>query len=63
MINFYPKMILGQASELLSCDIERYEEARRLYGTDKENRDLLLYLLWQRGGCTNVEMGDFFGVT
>ena len=31
--------------------------------TDREIRDLLVYLLWQRGGHTNVEIGDFFGVT
>lgn len=57
------KMILDQASELLNCDIEKYREGGRLYGTDKENRDLLLYFFWQRGGYTNVEIGDFFGVT
>ena len=58
-----PTMIVDQASESLSCDIEKYREARRLYGTDKENRDCLLYLLWQRGGYTNVEIGEVFGVT
>ena len=57
------KMILDQASEFLNCDIEKYREAGRLYGTDKENRDLLLYFFWQRGGYTNVEIGDLFGVT
>jgi len=35
----------------------------RLYGEDKENRDLLVYLLWQRGAFTNAEIGDIFGVT
>ena len=47
----------------MNCDIEKYREARRLDGADKENRDLMAYLLWQRGGYTNVEIGDFFGVT
>ena len=56
-------MIVDQTSESLSCDIEKYREARRLHGTDKENRDLLLYFLWQRGGYTNVEIGELFGVT
>ena len=58
-----PKMIVDQASALLSCDIEEYREARRLYGPDKEIRDLFVYLLWQRGGYTNVEIGEFFGVS
>ena len=53
-----PKMIVDQ-----SCDIEKYRQASRLYGTDKENRDCLLYFLWQRGGSTNGEIGDLFGVT
>ncbi|HUU40191.1 MAG TPA: transposase [Desulfatiglandales bacterium] len=56
-------MLLNKASQLLKCDVEWFREAGRLYGKDKENRDLLVYLLWERGAFTNGEIGDFFGVT
>jgi len=56
-------MLLNKASQLLKCDVEWFREAGRLYGKDKENRDLLVYLFWERGAFTNGEIGDFFGVT
>lgn len=57
------KMILNKGSQLLRCDMARFREVSRLYGEDKENRDLLVYLLWQRGAFTNAEIGGIFGVT
>jgi hypothetical protein len=55
--------ILNKASQLLKWDVERCREVSRLYGKDKENRDLLAYLFWERGAFTNEEVGDFFGIT
>jgi hypothetical protein len=47
----------------LPCDTKRLKTARRLYGQDKEHRDLLVYFLWQRGLFTNEEIGALFGFT
>jgi putative transposase len=53
---------LRKASALLGRDLNRFREAGRLYGEEKEDRDILVYLLWQRGTFTNEEIGRFFGV-
>jgi len=34
----------------------------RLYGEEREDRDILVYLIWQRGAHTNEEIGGYFGV-
>jgi hypothetical protein len=39
------------------------QEANRVSAKDKENRDLLLYVLWKTGTVTNSIIGDLFGIT
>jgi len=56
-------LIIKRASRLLNCDVERFKKAGRLYGEDKENRDFLVFMLWERGAFTNEEIGEFFGVS
>ena len=56
------KLFLEQVSGLFNCDWRRLKKAGRLYGEDKELRDLIVFLLWQRGAYTNVEIGEVFGV-
>jgi len=55
--------LLEQGAKLLDCDLEKLKKAQRLYGKDKENRDLLVCLLWERGVHTNEEIGSLFGLT
>jgi putative transposase len=55
--------LLEQGAKLLACDVEKLKNVQRLYGKDKENRDLLVYLLWERGVNTNEEIGSLFGIT
>ena len=57
------EVFLNSASRLLEFDLKRIREAGRLYGKEKEGRDLLIYLLWERGAFTNEEIGEFLGVT
>jgi putative transposase len=54
---------LGQASGLLGRDLKRFRETGRLYGEEREDRDILVYLLWERGAFTNEEIGGIFGVS
>ena len=42
--------------------MHRFKKGGRLYGEDKENMDLLVFLLWERGAYTNAEIGEVFGV-
>jgi REP element-mobilizing transposase RayT len=52
---------LEQAVAHLGCNLEDFKTAKRVYGKDKEERDLLVYLLWERGILTNEQIGRIFG--
>ncbi len=54
---------LTRVSELLGRDMNRIKRAQSLRGEEREDRDLLVYLLWKRGAFTNEEVGDFFGMS
>ncbi len=56
------KLFIEQVSRLFNCDLHRFKKAGRLYGKDKEFRDLLVFLLWERGSFTNREIGEVFSV-
>ena len=34
-----------------------------LYGEEREDRDVLVYMLWERGVFTNEETGNFFAMS
>jgi predicted transcriptional regulator len=36
---------------------------KRSHPAEKENRDILIYLLWKRGGLSNQEIGALLCVT
>ena len=63
---FYQRPVLlsyvEQVSRLFNCDLHRFKKAGRLYGEDKELRDLIVFLLWERGSYTNREIGEVFSV-
>ncbi len=58
-----PVQFLEKASKVLQCDLERIKNCARISESDKLNRDILLYWLWQEGKYTNVQIGDLFGLT
>ena len=53
---------LTRASALLGRDMNRFKQKQRVHGEERDDRDLLVYLLWKRGAFTNEEIGAFFGV-
>ena len=55
--------VLKRASELFECDFKKQKDRRRFYGKEKDIRDLLVYLFWERGAYTNEEIGSAFGIT
>jgi len=61
MRDIAPGKIIQQACRVLDCDVERYRTAPRVYGEDKERRDLAVYLLWKTGLLTNEKIGQLFG--
>ena len=58
-----PGMILNKAAGILGYSVESFKHSRRISETDKGNRDLLIYFLWETGLYTNREIGELFGLT
>ncbi len=57
------KDIIYQAAQLLNINLDQIKQKRRVCGQEKDNRDLLIYILWQKGRLSNQKMGQFFGLT
>ena len=58
-----PVQFLDSAFKVLQCDLERIKNCARISESDKLNRDILLYWLWQEGMYTNLQIGNIFGLT
>ena len=58
-----PRDLLYKAAAILSCDVDKIRERHRVSARDKDNRDLLLYLLWETGLYTNRKMGAILGLS
>ena len=55
--------IITKATRLLGWNLEYLKQATRLTGSEKVKRDLLIYVLWQKGVFTNKKIADHFGLT
>ncbi|MEJ2165216.1 MAG: transposase, partial [Desulfobacterales bacterium] len=55
--------LLIQAAEILSCKLEKFRKAARVSPSDILDRDMLIYLMWQWGHLTNVQIAEKFGLT
>lgn len=60
---FVPEVMLKKASDVLGLDIEAARNAGKMRDSEKEKRDLLIYLLWKTGRYSNQEIGTHFGLT
>jgi putative transposase len=55
--------LLTQAAEILNCKLEQFRKAARVSQSDILDRDMLIYLMWQSGQLTNVQIAEKFGLT
>jgi REP element-mobilizing transposase RayT len=55
--------VLKKAAKFLNCNIDRFVQSNRIVGSEKDNRDLLIYLIWKNGSSTNEKIGALFGLT
>ena len=55
--------IINQAAEILGCNLKNFRRSARIASPEKDNRDLLIYLLWQTGLYTNQNIGKIFGLS
>jgi putative transposase len=60
---FDAEKLLARAAKYLDCNVTRFKEAPRISSPEKEDRDLLMYLLWKTGKLPNEKIGNLFGVT
>ena len=58
-----PIRVLQKAEGILKCDVKHYLKTGRVYGAEKEKRDLMIYLIWKAGVLTNDQIGQFFGLS
>ena len=57
-----PKTILEKAAKILKCNTNDFFFFFRICHSDKLNRDLLIYILWNTGWYNNKEIGNLFGL-
>jgi REP element-mobilizing transposase RayT len=60
---FDPQNYLSKAERIFKCDVERFVQAGRLSGPEKDIRDLLLYGIWTTGHLKNQQIGELFGLS
>jgi REP element-mobilizing transposase RayT len=58
-----PVGMLRMAERALKCDVQRFVQAGRVSGPEKDKRDLMIYLLWKTGSFSNDQIGRLFGVS
>lgn len=58
-----PKVLLEKAARILDCNVADYRSSLRISEPHRDNRDLLIYLLWKTGLYKNHEIGKLFGLT
>ena len=55
--------MLERAAGILQCKVKCFHQAARISKSDKEKRDLLIYILWEMCLFSNQEIGFLFGLT
>ena len=58
-----PEKVLEKAAGILNCDFDYIRHSRRIPKSIKDDRDLLVYLVWKTCILTNEETGRLFGMT
>jgi len=58
-----PEQVLEKAAGVLSCDLDVIRHSRRIPKSIKNDRDLLVYLVWKTCRLSNEETGRLFGMT
>ena len=58
-----PQIIINQAAKILGCRLNKFRQSSRIAESDKDDRDLLIYLLWQSGLHPNQKIGQIFGIS
>ena len=60
---YEPEALLNKASKILGFDMPSARKAKKISATNKDSRDMLIYLLWTFGRLPNSVIGPYFGLT
>ena len=55
--------LLTKFAKIVQVDLDKCVQAKRLHGTDKHKRDLIVYLIWNKGLMTNEQLGRLFNIS
>ena len=55
--------VLKKSAKVVQIDLDKCIRGKRLRGIDKHKRDLLVYLLWNKGVMTNEQLGRVFNIS
>lgn len=58
-----PVRVVQKAAKIIGCDLSKYKQSSRISESEKEKRDMLIFLLRETGRYTNSEIGSFFGLS
>jgi REP-associated tyrosine transposase len=58
-----PSDLIGKAARDLGVDVASFKQCRRITKAEKDNRNLLVFLVWKTGILTNEKIGHLFGVS
>ena len=47
----------------MNCKLEHFQKTARVSQSDILDRDMQIYLMWQSGQLTNVQIAEKFGLT
>jgi putative transposase len=61
--SFDSKSYLEKGEQIFGCNLEQFVHAKRLSGTEKQTRDILLYGVWRTGQLKNENIGRLFGLS
>ncbi|WDN88712.1 hypothetical protein BuS5_01680 [Desulfosarcina sp. BuS5] len=60
---FHPEKVLEKAAGILNCGLDEIRRSRRISKSIKDDRYLLVYLVWKECMLPNEETGRLFGIT
>ena len=55
--------MLKKYANIVQIDIDKRVQAKRLRGIDKDQSDLIVYFLWNKGLMTNEKLGQVFNMS
>ena len=58
-----PNKLLNKVAHIMKLNAVELSSSKRLSGQKKDDRDLLIYIIWKTGILTNEKIGQLFGLT